>query len=118
MSNYPNVKIVGMHFRGEHAKEYAAALQPGDVLLYERETDNLYDANAVKILTPGGNGFHMGYINADDAAWIGPQIDEGMEFTVTVERLETYRQTIYPFVSVLEVRGEGNESHPQDEAGL
>ncbi len=44
--------LVGMHFRPP-AKEVLAALPAGTTLWLQREPDNPYDENAVKVLLPG-----------------------------------------------------------------
>lgn len=96
--SFPAVRIVGMHFRGAEAKEYASALQPGDTLSLEREPENEYDQNAIKVMTPGG--MHLGYIERTQAAWISGWLDQGETFTVTVSHLETAKNNIYPVVDL------------------
>lgn len=102
MSTFNNVQLVGMHFRGQHAKEYAAALQPGDTLLLEREPDNEYDENAIKVLTPGDDGFHLAYVNKETAAWLAPEMDEGKTFVCTIDRVEPYKNNVYPYATIHE----------------
>ena len=103
---FENVSVVGMHFRGEHAKQYAAALQPGDELFLEAEPDNPYDQNAIKVLAPSDEGepWHLGYINRADAAWISPHLTPEAEVKVTVERVATAgtgrNSNLYPFVTI------------------
>jgi hypothetical protein len=91
-----------MHFRGQAAKDYAAALQPGDTLLLEREPSNEYDTYAIKVMTPGDGSFHLGYIEKGAAMWIASEMDEGMAFTATVEDLLVDRNTVYPRVNIVE----------------
>ena len=109
MSNLPsfkNVAVVGMHFRGEHAKKFAAELQPGDELFLEREPDNPYDQNAIKVMVfENGNYWHLGYINRTDAAWISPYLENpSITPKVEVERVApagTGKNTnLYPFVTI------------------
>ena len=99
-STFNNVQIVGMHFRGAQAKEYAAALQPGDTLTLEREADNQYDQNAIKVMTPGEYSFHLGYVNRHTAAWLAPEMDEGVEFVVTVIEVKMAKNNVYPYVDI------------------
>lgn len=101
---FSNVFVKGMHFRGEAAKAYAEAMQPGDNLTIEREPDNQYDANAIKVITP--NGMHLGYLAKEDAAWIAGWLDEGFEFTVTCERVEFAQNNHYPVVTLTPVLNE------------
>jgi hypothetical protein len=90
-----------MHFRGPEAKEYVSTLQPGNQLTLEREADNQFDQNAIKVLTPGG--MHIGYIERGQAAWISGWLDEGKTFSVTVESLLAHANNLYPVVTVAEV---------------
>jgi hypothetical protein len=108
-TTFPLVRVVGMHFRGEHAKTYAAALQPGDSLLLEREPDNEYDVFAIKVITPERNGepgFHLGYIEKGAARWIATDMDEGMEFTCTVRDVLIENNNHYPRVYIEEIVAE------------
>ena len=105
MSDYREVQVVGMHFRGPEAKDYAANLEAGAVLYLEREDDNQYDVNAIKVMAPGVNGapmWHLGYINKDNAAWISPDLDDGVEFDVTVEEVRFAQNNHYPYVTLTE----------------
>ena len=47
----------------------------------EREADNTYDTNAVKVLVNVGDGdkYNMGYIPRDLAAILAPVLDKGIE---------------------------------------
>ena len=105
LPSFENVAVVGMHFRGEHAKKFAAELQPGDTLLLEREPDNPYDQNAIKVLVPADEPWHLGYINRTDAAWISPYLENpAITPRVEVERVApagTGKNTnLYPFVTI------------------
>ena len=51
--------IAGVQFRPLEAKESFKGQEVGDELLLEREPDNKYDPNAVKILS---GEFHVGYV--------------------------------------------------------
>lgn len=100
-SSFPLVRVVGMHFRGEHAKSYAAALQGGEELFLEREPENEYDQMAIKVLAPAGDDkFHLGYIERGAASWIAAEMDEGFEFTAIVEDTIVDKNNIYPRVNI------------------
>ncbi|HLP67278.1 MAG TPA: HIRAN domain-containing protein [Rhizobium sp.] len=81
---FPNVNVVGMHFRGPDAKEAAANLEPGQELRLEREGDNPHDFNAIKVFFAD---LWIGYVERAQAAWIAPNMDEGREFTCVVEEV-------------------------------
>ncbi|NJL70385.1 MAG: hypothetical protein HC888_01645 [Candidatus Competibacteraceae bacterium] len=81
---FPNVRIVGMHFRGADAKEAAAGLQPGQPLRLEREPENQFDGNAIKVYF---EDLWLGYVEASQAAWIAPNMDEDRLFTCTVQEV-------------------------------
>lgn len=115
MPSYPNVRVVGMHFRGDLAKEIASALSPGDTLTIERDPENQFDANAIKVIHPGTGEF-IGFIEATQAVWIASEIDELESFsdigdgqgdvpninsvTCIVTGTITARNTTYPVVTV------------------
>ncbi len=101
MPTYPNVKVVGMHFRGAHAKEIASALLPGNTLTLEREPENAYDINAIKVIHPGTEQ-HIGYIEAGQAAWIATELDDTTKQPIcTVTGLETSNKNTYPVVTIV-----------------
>ena len=101
MPTYPNVKVVGMHFRGAHAKEIASALLPGNTLTLEREPENQFDINAIKVIHPGTEQ-HIGYVEASQAAWTASELDETSEPpTCTVTGLETANRNTYPVVTIV-----------------
>lgn len=102
MSTFPDVQVVGMHFRGPDAKEAAASLEPGTMLRLEREPDNQYDPNAIKVFF---ESLWIGYIERGQAAWIAPLMDEGATPTCTVtevREIEAGRKTnLHPIVSIV-----------------
>lgn len=101
MPTFPQVKVVGMHFRGALAKEIASALQPGDKLELQREPENRADANAIKVIHPA-TAQHIGYVEAGQAAFMAVDLDETSEPpSVTVTGLETARRTTYPVVTIV-----------------
>lgn len=92
---FPNVAVVGMHFRGDHAKAWAESVQPGTEIFYEREPDNPYDSMAIKVLY---NFQHVGYIERNQAAFIAPWLDDGVEFSCTVTGVEQRGRNLHPLV--------------------
>ena len=100
---YELVRVVGMHFRGSHAKEYAANLEEGfSGLTLEREPDNKYDANAIKVMAPGEEPWHLGYIEADVAAYLAFDLDEGQTFQTRVVNVVQERKNHYPILNLFE----------------
>jgi len=97
---FNDVMVVGMHFRGQHAKDYAAALLPGDELLLEREPENQFDPNAIKCMAPGEEPWHMGYVEAQSAIWIANWLDEGNEYRAIVDRLEPKKNNMHPILTI------------------
>ena len=90
--------VVGMHFRGAEAKEYVSAMREGEVLTLEREPENPYDQNAIKVFA---SGIWLGYIDRSAAAWISGWLDEGHSFTTTVVGFLDERNNRYPLVDVV-----------------
>lgn len=102
---FPNVHVVGMHFRGPDAKEAAANLEPGQELRLEREPMNEYDGNAIKVFF---SDLWIGYIERSQAAWIAPNMDEGRAFTCIVQEVREVpnargKVTLTPVVEITEV---------------
>ena len=90
---FPDVRCVGMHFRGPEAVAMAEALLPGDEVALEREPFNQYDENAIKVML---RDTHIGYIARQSAAFIAAYMDDGAEFSATV----TGRHGQYPLLTV------------------
>lgn len=101
-STFPHVAVVGMHFRGEHAKAIVGNLVPPAGLVLAREPDNEYDSYAIKALWLGEDEvpIHIGYIERGQAAFIAPWMDDGWEFSCTVERLELRRNNLHPICTI------------------
>jgi single-stranded-DNA-specific exonuclease len=64
-------RVVGVTF--ENRQEVIARLQIGDLIWLEREPDNRYDSNAIKVSM--NNGEQIGYLNRYLAASIAPHLD-------------------------------------------
>lgn len=95
---FREVLVVGMHFRGESAREYAANITEGEALLIEREPENPYDSNAIKVLAPTEPPFQVGYISRQDAVWIADWLDKGYIYTATVTDKQTKHNNIHPIL--------------------
>jgi hypothetical protein len=94
---FPEVLVVGMHFRGAEAKATVANFIPPLLLDLEREPTNQFDASAIKVLYKGQ---HIGYIEACQAVFIAPHMDEGADFVCRVDDLITKRNNLHPLVTI------------------
>jgi hypothetical protein len=92
---FPNCKTVGQFFRereGIPAYLWSAEIEPGEPITFEREPDNAFDPNAIKVLH---NGLHMAYIERGQAAFISTYLDSGVAYRA--------------FVSSKDIDNHGNE---------
>lgn len=96
---FPQTVIRGMHYRGDHAKQFVATiLEPGMKLELERDPDNEYDRNAIKVLVPSeeGESWHLGYVGAETAAWLAPWMDDGISYFFETEEIRQEKNNHYP----------------------
>lgn len=73
---------VGANFRPAGTKDIIRTLSIGDELLVEREPDNAYDSNAVKVLTKDGDW--IGYVAKESNMELAEHLDNGGEARVTI----------------------------------
>lgn len=67
--------LVGAHFRGADVKALVETLDVGCADFHlEREPDNAYDFNAIKVIW---QSIHVGYVDAGCAAWLAAELDTG-----------------------------------------
>lgn len=95
----------GLSFRGIDDKAFFQTLAEGDVLLLEREPSNPYDPNAIKV-TSQDNTYHVGYVAKEVAVEIAPLMDEGRNFSCTIDSL-MMKQCI---LSINEIADPSNEA--------
>jgi len=79
-------ECVGLHFRPREVKEFFnAECGPGTPLALEREPENAYDSNAIKVFAVDeqGAGWHIGYIPKTSNAVLAMLMDEGSAVNVT-----------------------------------
>jgi hypothetical protein len=67
--------LVGVGFRPKGTKEIVANLTLGEALDLEREPENAFDPNAIKVFEC--NGHHIGYIQRDVAEVLAQAMDSG-----------------------------------------
>lgn len=94
---FPNVAIVGMYFRGADAKAIVGNMLPPLDIEIEREPENPYDSMAIKAIYQGE---HIGYIEAAQAMFIAPWIDQGVPYRCTVQELEPRRNNLHPICTL------------------
>jgi len=85
--------LVGTHFRGSEAKHLVNALAPGDTnFQFEREPDNEYDSNAIRVLIEGE---HVGYLARVNNNSVARAMDEGAAISATVIDFEGRKPVLH-----------------------
>ena len=81
----------GTQFRPEEARNVVMGLTVGEALDLEREPDNSYDANAIKVLSPAheGEAAFLGYVAREIAESLAPAMDSGVNYSVVVFGFQT-----------------------------
>lgn len=97
MTKFESVQVVGMHFRPE-GKATVAMMEEGHEVTLQREPENQYDENAIKVFF---EDTHIGYVNREDAIWVAPVLDDEPESIqcVVVKFVEENRNR-YPFIDI------------------
>lgn len=85
--------LVGSNFRPAECREIVKTLDEGTVLTLERDPQNQYDANAIKVMYDAGDGgmMHLGFIPKTDNADLANEMDHGKEFTCVMQDRISYR---------------------------
>lgn len=104
-----DLKVVGMTFsnddgskRSEIIREIIdkidTGMDSGDVeIKLERESDNKFDINAIKVMA---DGKQIGYIGKEYAAIMAPLMDEYEEFDAKIKGVGTYKNRPYCEITV------------------
>lgn len=80
----------GTSFRPIEAKVVVKELEEGAPLMVERDHENEYDSNAIKVIEPDSSEF-IGFVAREDAREIAGWMDEGWHFSCHArERVSTY----------------------------
>ena len=79
--------IVGTSHRNKHEISAANIVKKGEIILLEKEPDNEFDKNAVKVLTLDGD--HIGYVSSVKAQIISDYMKEQYGYAV-VDRVEEH----------------------------
>ena len=95
--SFPNVLVVGMHFRGAHAVAAVGSLVPPVELQLEREPQNPHDEFAIKVMYQDE---HIGYIERGQAAFISPRIDDGQPYRAIVNDFQQKGRNLHPVCTI------------------
>lgn len=89
--------LVGSNFRPAECREIVKTLEEGTVLVLERDPQNQYDSNAIKVMYDAGTGdsgpvmMHLGFIPKSDNADLANEMDHGKEFACSMQDRISYR---------------------------
>lgn len=94
--SFPNVLVVGMHFR-PNGKAIVESLIPPVFFDLELEPENQYDMLAIKVLYEGE---HIGYIERGQAMFIAPWMDQGVKYSCMAEEFVQKKNNLHPVVNL------------------
>lgn len=98
------LKVVGVTFTNEDTntprQQILSQCTKDTAVFLEREPNNKYDKNAVKVMTLMGQ---VGYIGKDYAAIISEMMDAGRNFTAVVADTGLYKKNYYMQITINEV---------------
>ena len=83
-------KVQGRNFRSAAERAIFDDLTIADPITLEREPDNPFDENAIKVFARGA---HIGYIEREVASFLAYELDKAHVFTVKVDRFESSDKT-------------------------
>jgi len=85
--------LVGSNFRPAECREIVKTLEEGTLLWLERDAQNQYDSNAIKVMYEDHvNGMmHLGFIPKSDNEALANEMDHGREFICTMQDRISYR---------------------------
>lgn len=101
--------LAGAQFRPKETKDLIKMLSVGDELKLQRDPENQYDSNAIKIFDEDNNW--LGFVSKEEAADIAPLLDNGDEATCVVD---CFLDTLKPQLKI--TFGAGEEDDTADEA--
>ena len=76
-----DIDVVGIKIK--ERIPYVKKINVGDELIIEREKDNQYDKNAIKVFDIDKK--HIGYIDGPHACYLAPKIDIGISYTIKIK---------------------------------
>ena len=87
-----NLHVVGVTFDNEDGtsrQQILETVKKEDILKLQREPSNIYDINAIKVMTEDNR--QIGYIGKQYAEILSPMMDMGKGFSVVVEDTGLHR---------------------------
>ena len=93
-------KVVGVSFdndNGINRQVLLATLKKTDGIQLVREPRNLFDTNAVKVMS---GEMQLGYVGKQYVTILAPMIDQGRKFMATISELDKYKGTYYCKIKV------------------
>lgn len=101
-----DLRVVGVTFknedtgekRGDIIRELMGSETPESIQIkLEREPNNMYDVNAIKVIA---DGRQIGYIGKDYAVLIAPLMDSFEDFTATVKSIGEFKNRPYCEITI------------------
>lgn len=105
MSKLQNIKlkVVGVTFTNEDTgtprQSILAQLDTSSAVFLEREPNNKFDKNAVKVMTLHGQ---VGYIGKDYASILAEMMDVGRIFKADIAEVDIYKGNYYMQININE----------------
>lgn len=98
------LKVVGVTFTNEDTgtprQQVISQCTKDTAVFLEREPNNKYDKNAIKVMTIMGQ---VGYIGKDYASILAEMMDAGRKFTATIAEVDIYKKNWYMQITINEV---------------
>lgn len=98
------LKVVGVTFTNEDTgtprQQVISKCTKDTAVFLEREPNNKYDKNAIKVMTLMGQ---VGYIGKDYASILAEMMDAGRKFTATIADVDIYKKNWYMQITINEV---------------
>lgn len=100
-----DLKVTGVTFKNEDGTSRGDIIRemsknPDNTITLEREPNNQFDANAIKVLA---NNKQIGYIGKDYTSILAGMIDSGRKFTAKVKSCGEYKNRPYCEITINEV---------------
>lgn len=109
--------LMGVNFRGKEIAALVAALPIGTQFTLERDPENQYDANAVKVIYSGEDEDQfVGFVAKEVAEEIAPLLDSGYEGSAKIiDFLGTIKPNLEIELTVPSGMSDDEESDDEDE---
>lgn len=123
--SFDRIRIVGGFYRSFEAKRYIRLLNENDIVYFKDEPDNIYDPNAIMVIS--SNGLHLGYVSKSFIDFVKSQKvekaicgkicvapDSRYEFFVTLSEVDdmfSYHEAITKFLEKSRLEEETKALH-------